>query len=139
MPTVFPGSVLGIPPDLLGPTGNVFIHDDGSTFSTELGVVVDHPSGKGFTYTPLLVPGQKDVDALLSGEKPTKQQIGIAREWASKAHASGANLPAFPSPEKAVAAEKTRHEGLQTKLLGYLQPFLGQSLGNFNPPAREAR
>jgi hypothetical protein len=133
-PTIIPGSALGIPPDLLGPTGNVFFHPDGSAFSTELGVVVDHPSGKGFTYTPLLVPGQVGVPALLSGEKPTPQQIDIARKHLQTRR----DAPSFATPDEATKAEKQRHDVLQAKLLSYLGPFLGPSLpSNFDPPARE--
>lgn len=73
-------NIPGMPTELLGPTGRVFLHEDGKTYSTHLNTIVDVGEGRS-GIVPLLVPNQEKVGALIRGEKPTAAQKARVMEW----------------------------------------------------------
>ncbi len=96
------GSALG------GELGTLTRPDGG--VSTELSVTVtDSRLNTGNpTNVPLLVAGQTGVDDLLSGNQPTREQIGIAINRAAERVTQGGQLPSFPSTDEAVRAARAR-------------------------------
>lgn len=59
------------------------------------------------TNIPLLVPGQVNTDSLLSGNKPTREQIGIAIEHAKRRISSGESIKSYKSVSEAVKAAES--------------------------------
>lgn len=116
-----------IPPELLGPTGRVFIHPNGRDYSTELGAVVQVPGQAGkFAATPLLVPGQTGIADLLAGKRATPDQLGRATAYLGQRLQGGESVPIFNSPQEAVQAEQARHREREQQLAPYVRPHLKQ-------------
>lgn len=111
--------VPGIPVEWLGPTGKVFVHPDGKTVSTEMVTTVNLDDK--FFNIPLLVPGQRGINDLMSGKKPTKEQMDRAIKWSFEA---GRLQDGFVSVESAVNAEKARHKVLDEKLMPLINDYL---------------
>lgn len=59
------------------------------------------------TNIPLLVPGQVNTDSLLSGNKPTREQVGIAIRHAKNRISSGESIKSYKSVSEAVNAAKS--------------------------------
>lgn len=100
---------VGADPNSMGPTGRVFLRPDGAR-STHLNTVTDIPSG-GFSYYPLLVPGQSDISALLSGARPSRDQISVALTDAMKR----GGRQSFQSVDDALAAEREWHQTMENR------------------------
>lgn len=81
------------------PAGKVFFYGDQP--STHLNTVIGE--GDEYRVIPMLVPGQKNVEGLLKGEKATREQMDIAIQ-ASKKYPK--LYPAFPSVDAALAGEQ---------------------------------
>jgi hypothetical protein len=118
----------GFPPELLGPTGRVFLHKKGRGYSTHLNFVTsDVPGLEGkHAIVPLLVPGQKNVNELLEGGKSGAKPEHFKRaiKWASEYVKAGGQLPAYDSPEDALSAEKQWHDQAEQAGLPYVQPYM---------------
>lgn len=106
--TAVPGSQYGMPPQLLGPTGMIFVHPNG--YSTHLNTIVsDVPGREGKqSIIPLLVPNQVNIDTLLAGRDPSPTQIRIAEKYvgANPTHIIGT----FDTVPEAAAYEKEWHQ-----------------------------
>lgn len=122
------GTVIpGIPEEMLGPTGRVFIHPNGRDYSTELGAVVGVPGQPGrFAATPLLVPGQTGIADLLAGRRATPDQLSRAVQYLQGRLERGETVSTFDSPEAAVQAEKARHDIRERQLEPLVRPHLTQ-------------
>jgi hypothetical protein len=83
----------------------------GGGFSSELNITVQGDDGRWYN-TPMLVPGQVNVDDLLSGKKATKEQYQIAEDFLKKRRAAG-KVSSFSSLDAALHAEKIHHEMLE--------------------------
>jgi hypothetical protein len=84
----------------------------GGGISTELSITIqvqELNQGRP-TNIPLLVKGQVDVNGLLSGNRPTDQQMNIAIGRALERVAQGQELPSFDSIEEAVASAQQRSD-----------------------------
>lgn len=92
-----------LPPDLRGPTGLEFPTPRG--MATELVNTVQ--ADGGYWNLPMLVPGQTGIDALLAGQRPSPQQIGIALQWARRN-----GVTPHPTLDAALSAERQRHQRL---------------------------
>lgn len=106
-------------PDDVPPTGflGVMRRPDGA-YSTELNIGVDDPrlnNGRP-TNIPSLVPGQVDVEGLLSGpvHQPSQAQQQRAIEFALKRVQHGATFPSFDSFDAADAGAARRHKRIET-------------------------
>lgn len=104
------------PPDMF-PAGKVFKHKRGH--STHLNTVVDAPGG-GFMVTPMLVPGQKDIGALLRGDRATDEQMQIAVDAATKR----GNIKKYDSVDEALAAEQEWRKSMLPKIDEYVQKLV---------------
>ena len=78
--------------------------------STELSVTVtdERLNGGKPTNIPLLVRGQTDVDALLSGREATEAQLEHAIKRAEQRVRGGGDLPGYETVEEAVQAARQR-------------------------------
>lgn len=85
--------------------------------STEISITVtDKRLNEGKpTNIPLLVRGQKNVDALLRGEKWTREQEEHAITRAAERVKAGASLPSYGSIEEAEVAARARSKSKDTK------------------------
>jgi hypothetical protein len=82
----------------------------GGGVSTELSITVEDErlnDGKP-TNIPLLVANQINIQSLLRGAKPSREQVNIAIARAAERVAGGETLPSFNTVEEAVAAAKKR-------------------------------
>lgn len=112
-------SAIGLPKELQGPTGKVFIHHGGQGVSTHLNARDDE------RIFPLLVPNQIEVDALLYGRKPTPEQYERARMSADRDPSSTVPLPPGmqgDSPE-ADQFEMDRHRDMEKRGFPIVKPF----------------
>lgn len=84
--------------------------------STELSVTVTDPriNGGRATNIPLLVVGQKGVDALLKDAAPSAEQEEIAIRRAVERLKGGGRLPSYNSIEEATRAAESRPESDKT-------------------------
>lgn len=80
--------------------------------STEISVTVsdERLNGGKPTNIPLLVKGQKNVEALLKGEEPTEEQEDLAIQRAAQRVKEGASLPGYGTIEQAVKAAQSRSD-----------------------------
>jgi hypothetical protein len=109
---------IGLPQALTGPTGKVFLKPNGEA-STHLNARDDE------RIFPMLVPNQIEVDALLYGRPPTREQYERAEASAQRDPASTVPLPPGmrgDSPE-ADAFEMERHRDME-RGLQHVRPFL---------------
>lgn len=115
------GAALGMPPDTLGPTGKVFVQPvEGGRYSTHLGIRDDT---KGY---PLLVPNQIEIDALLMGRPPSREQYERAADFANTHpdDPSVYRLPEGKTPEELDAWEAERHDAMEQRGFPHVKPFL---------------
>ena len=99
------------PPSALGGELGVLDRPDGSR-STEISVTIedDRLNGGKPTNIPLLVRGQKRVEDLLAGKKPTREQVRHAISRAANRVAGGAALPSYGTIEEATQAASARSD-----------------------------
>lgn len=106
-PTPMPDRVLSMDvPGIAGELGRLLMPD--GKISTTLGMTVTDPllnEGRP-SNVPLLARGQENVEALLTGERPNKQQMLIAILRALQRQMAGEIIPSYPTIEDAVAASK---------------------------------
>jgi hypothetical protein len=69
----------------------------------------------GWVNVPLLVPGQTDVEKLLTGARPTREQMQQALRY-MLTHTS---IPRYETEDEALAAEQARHDRLER----WLDPY----------------
>jgi hypothetical protein len=88
--------------------------------STEISITVTDPrlNGGKPTNIPTLVRGQKDVDGLLAGKDPTREQEEYAINRALERQKSGGYLPSYKTIDEAVKAaqERTASKGKNVPL-----------------------
>lgn len=102
------GKAIGEPDELLGPTKKVFMRPNGG-YSTHLNARDDK------RIFPMLVPNQVEVDALLYGRKPTKEQYERARMHADAHPDTTIPLPKGMKGDskEADAFEKAWHDKME--------------------------
>ena len=111
-------TIPGLPKDLMGPTGRVFVHPGGDQVSTELTSTFE--IGGKYYNVPLLVPEQVGIADLLAGKPPTQEQ----RDRAIRYMQQQPGFAGYSSEDEALAVIRARHQRIEQELAPLISQYL---------------